>query len=121
MLKHKIYAMSFSRVYPLYIAKAEKKGRTKLEVDEIIFWLTGYNHEALDSLIEKEVDFESFFENAPKMNPLRNLIKGVVCGVRVENIEEPIMKEIRYLDKLVDELAKGKAMEKILRQGDINL
>lgn len=116
MAKNNIYTMSFAKVYPLYIAKAEKKGRTKAEVDEIIVWLTGYSQEALESQLEKQVDFETFFTEAPKMNPLRALIKGVVCGIRVENIEEPMMREIRYLDKLIDELAKGKAMEKILRK-----
>ena len=115
MKKHNIYTMSVSRVYPMYIAKAEKKGRTKEEVDEIILWLTGYSQEELLSQLEKGTDFETFFNEAPKMNPSRSLIKGVVCGVRVEDIEEPIMKEIRYLDKLIDELAKGKKMEKILR------
>lgn len=108
--------MSFSAVYPHYITKAEKKGRTKLEVDEIIRWLTGYTQGELDSQLENETDFETFFAEAPKLNPSRNLIKGVICGVRVENIEEPTMREIRYLDKLIDELAKGKTMEKILRK-----
>lgn len=116
MDKHRIYSMSVASVYPLYVAKAEKKGRSKEEVDEIIRWLTGYSQEELEAHLEKETDFETFFTEAPELNPLRALIKGVVCGVRVENIEEPIMKEIRYLDKLVDELAKGKAMEKILRK-----
>ncbi len=115
MSRHNIYTMSVSRVYPMYIAKAEKKGRTKEEVDEIILWLTGYSQEELLSQLEKGTGFETFFNEAPKMNPSRSLIKGVVCGVRVEDIEEPIMKEIRYLDKLIDELAKGKKMEKILR------
>ncbi|MDP3387371.1 MAG: DUF2200 domain-containing protein [Eubacteriales bacterium] len=115
MKKHNIYTMSVSRVYPMYIAKAEKKGRTKEEVDEIIRWLTGYSQEELESQLEKGTDFETFFNEASKINPLRTLIKGVVCGVRVEDIEEPIMREIRYLDKLIDELAKGKKMEKILR------
>lgn len=116
MAKNKIYTMSFAKVYPLYIAKAEKKGRTKEEVDEIIRWLTGYNQAQLEEQIEKQTDFETFFAEAPELNPSRTLIKGVVCGVRVENIEEPIMREIRYLDKLIDELAKGKVMEKILRK-----
>lgn len=116
MTKHKIYTMSVASVYPLYVAKAEKKGRTKTEVDEIISWLTGYNQEELEAELEKKTDFETFFVEAPQMNPLRTMIKGVICGVRVEDIEEPIMKEIRYLDKLVDELAKGKAMDKILRK-----
>ena len=115
MSKHRIYTMSFAKVYPAYIAKAEKKGRTKSEVDEIIFWLTGYSQDQFESQLENQTDFETFFSQAPQMNPSRELIKGVVCGVRVEDIEEPIMREIRYLDKLVDELAKGKAMEKILR------
>lgn len=114
--KHRIYTMSFAGVYPLYVAKAEKKGRTKEEVDQIIRWLTGYTQKKLEKQIEKETNFQAFFEQAPKMNPDRTLIKGVVCGVRVENVEEPLMREIRYLDKLIDELAKGKAMEKILRK-----
>ncbi len=116
MSKNRIYAMSVAKVYPFYVQKAEKKGRTKEEVDEIIRWLTGYSQEELEAQLEKQVDFEAFFAEAPKMNPSRALIKGVVCGVRVENIEEPLMKEIRYLDKLIDELAKGKAMDKILRK-----
>jgi len=116
MTKQHIYTMSVARVYPLYVAKAEKKGRTKTEVDEIIRWLTGYNQEGLEAQLEKQTDFETFFSEAPQMNPLRALIKGVVCGVRVEDIEEPTMQEIRYLDKLIDELAKGKAMDKILRK-----
>lgn len=116
MTTHKIYNMSFSKVYPLYISKAEKKGRTKSEVDEIIYWLTGYSQEDLKLQLEKHVDFETFFAEAPQLNPSRTLIKGVVCGVRVEDIEEPLMQNIRYLDKLIDELAKGKDMEKILRK-----
>lgn len=108
--------MSVASVYPLYVAKAEKKERTKTEVDEIICWLTGYSQEELELQLEKQIDFEHFFMEAPKLNPLRALIKGVVCGVRVEDIEEPTMREIRYLDKLIDELAKGKAMDKILRK-----
>lgn len=116
MTKHKIYTMSFASVYPHYIAKAERKGRTKNEVDEIICWLTGYSQEGLAEQLEKQTDFETFFLNAPQLNPSRTLIKGVVCGVRVENIQEQTMKEIRYLDKLIDELAKGKAMNKILRK-----
>ena len=116
MSKNNIYKMSFLRVYPLYIAKAEKKGRTKSEVDEIIFWLTGYSKDELEEHLKNQTDFESFFNNAPLLNPLRTLIKRVVCGVRVEDIEEPIMREIRYLDKLIDELAKGKSMDKILRK-----
>ena len=107
--------MSFASVYPHYVAKAEKKGRTKAEVDEIIRWLTGYNQKGLDGHLEKQTDFETFLAEAPEMNPSRSLIKGVVCGVRVEEVEEPTMREIRYLDKLIDELARGKAMEKILR------
>jgi len=107
--------MSFASVYPLYIAKAEKKGRTKTEVDEIIRWLTGYSQKALDAQLEKKTDFEAFVAEAPRLNPSRALIKGAICGVRVEDIKEPTMREIRYLDKLIDELAKGKAMEKILR------
>jgi hypothetical protein len=116
MTTHKIYKMSFSKVYPLYISKAEKKGRTKSEVDEIICWLTGYSQEELEAQLEKQVDFETFFAETPQLNPSRILIKGVVCGVRVEDVEEPTMQNIRYLDKLIDELAKGKAMEKILRK-----
>lgn len=116
MIKHKIYTMSFASVYPLYIKKVERKGRTKSEVDEIIHWLTGYNQQELEALIEKQTDFETFFSEAPKLNPSRTLIKGIICGIRVEEIEEPTMREIRYLDKLIDELAKGKSMEKILRQ-----
>jgi hypothetical protein len=108
--------LHFARVYPLYISKAEKNGRTKAEVDEIICWLTGYSPDELETQLEKNVDFESFFREAPQINPLRALIKGVVCGVRVEDVEDPTMQNIRYLDKLIDELAKGKAMEKILRK-----
>lgn len=115
MTKHKIYTMAFSKVYPLYIAKAERKNRTKSEVDEIIHWLTGYSEEEMQTLLANETDFETFFAEAPHMNPSRELIKGVVCGIRVEDIEDPLMQEIRYLDKLIDELAKGKKMEKILR------
>ena len=116
MAKHRIYTTSFASVYPHYVAKAEKKSRTKAEVDEIIRWLTGYSQEDLEARIEERTDFETFFAEAPRMNPSRSLIKGVICGVRVEDIEEPTMRQIRYLDKLVDELAKGKAMEKILRK-----
>jgi len=115
MPKHKIYTMSFASVYPHYVTKAEKKGRTKYEVDEIIRWLTGYSQEELEAQLDKETDFETFFAEAPQLNPSRIMIKGVICGVRVENIEEPTMREIRYLDKQIDELAKGKSMEKILR------
>lgn len=116
MTKHRIYTMSFARVYPAYVAKAEKKGRTKAEVDEIIRWLTGYSQEALDGQLEKQTDVETFLAEAPQLNPSRVLIKGVVCGVRVEDIQEPTMQGIRYLDKLIDELAKGKTMAKILRE-----
>ena len=116
MNKHRIYAMSFARVYPEYVAKAERKGRTKADVDEIISWLTGYSQSALDAHLEKQTDIETFLADAPMPNPARALIKGVVCGVRVEEIEEPTMREIRYLDKLIDELAKGRAMERILRK-----
>ena len=112
---HRIYAMAFARVYPLYVAKAERKGRTKSEVDTIIRWLTGYSPKELEGQLKKQVDFETFFREAPALNPSRRLIKGVVCGVRLEDIQEPLMQEIRFLDKLVDELAKGKAMDKILR------
>ncbi|MDP1749989.1 MAG: DUF2200 domain-containing protein [Reyranella sp.] len=116
MAKHRIYTTSFASVYPLYVAKAEKKGRTKSEVDEIVRWLTGYGPKELAAQLKKQTDFETFFAKAPRLNPSRALIKGVVCGVRVEDIEEPILQEIRYLDKLIDELAKGKEMEKILRK-----
>jgi hypothetical protein len=108
--------MSFANIYPLYITKAEKKGRTKTEVDEIIRWLTGFSQEELEAQLEKQTDFETFIAEAPQLNPSRALIKGMICGVRVEDIEEPTMQEIRYLDKLIDELAKGRAMEKILRK-----
>ena len=114
MAKHRIYRVSFASVYPAYVAKAEKKGRKKKEVDKVIRWLTGYTQTQLNSVLKGETDFESFFDSAPEMNPARELIKGVVCGVRVEDVEEPTMREIRYLDKLIDELAKGKSMEKIL-------
>jgi hypothetical protein len=107
--------MSFASIYPLYIQKAEKKGRSKVEVDEIIFWLTGYDEHSLQDQINKETDMETFFHQAPHMNPNVSLIKGVICGYRVEDIEDDLMRQIRYLDKLIDELAKGKAMEKILR------
>ena len=112
---HRIFRMSFSSVYPAYVAKAEKKGRTRAEVDEIIRWLTGYDQAGLDAQLEKQTDVETFLADAPNLNPSRALITGTVCGVRVEHIEEPTMREIRYLDKLVDELAKGRPMEKILR------
>lgn len=113
---HRVYAIRVASVYPFYIEKAEKKGRTKQEVDEIICWLTGYSQEALEAQLEKGASFETFFAAAPKLNPSRRLITGVICGVRVEEIKEPLMQELRYLDKLIDELAKGKAMEKILRK-----
>ncbi|MBB5036082.1 DUF2200 domain-containing protein [Prosthecobacter dejongeii] len=113
--KHRIFTTPFADVYPHYIAKAEKKGRTKAEVDAIIRWLTGYTQPKLESQLDKQTDFETFFQEAPQMNPARTLIQGTVCGVRVEEVEDPTMREIRCLDKLVDELAKGKAMEKILR------
>ena len=107
--------MSFASVYPNYVAKAERKGRTKQEVDEIITWLTGYSQKEFESKLKSETSFKDFFGDAPKLNPNRKLITGVVCGIRVEEIKEPLMQEIRYLDKLIDELAKGKVMEKILR------
>ena len=116
MAKHRIYTTSFASVYPLYVAKAEKKGRTKAEVDEVISWLTGYRQRELETQLEKQTDFETFFAEAPRLNPARASIRGVVCGVRVEDIKEPTMREIRYLDKLIDELAQGKAMDKILRK-----
>jgi hypothetical protein len=116
MNNQRIYKTSVASVHPLYVAKAEKKGRTKAEVDEIIRWLTGYSQEELEAQMERKADLETFFAEAPQLNPSRALIKGVVCGVRVEDIEEPTMREIRYLDKLIDELAKKKAMEKILRK-----
>lgn len=112
----RVYRMVFASVYPLYVQKAERKGRTKEEVDAIICWLTGYNNEMLERQIALKVDFETFFNEAPQLHPNVSLIKGVICGYRVEDIEEPLMQKIRYLDKLVDELAKGKAMEKILRK-----
>ena len=115
MTKHRIYSMSVASVYPHYIAKAEKKGRTKAEVDEIFRWLTGYSQPALEAQLAAKTNFEDFFAQAPAINPARSLITGVICGVRVEQIEDPLMREVRYLDKLVDELAKGKAMAKILR------
>ena len=113
--KHRIFTTSFASVYPLYVAKAEKKGRKKSEVDAVICWLTGYSQHELEGQLKKRTDFETFFKEAPKLNPSRTLIKGVICGVRVEDIQEPTMREIRYLDKLVDELAKGKTMDKIMR------
>jgi hypothetical protein len=111
---HRIYTTSFASVYPHYLAKAERKGRTKAEVDEVVRWLTGYSQAELDAILH--LDFETFFARAPNLNPARTSIKGVICGVRIENIEDPLMREIRYLDKLVDELAKGRPMEKILRE-----
>lgn len=116
MAKHRIYTMSFGSVYPHYVNKAEKKGRSREEVDEIIRWLTGYGEKELDTLVKDGTNFEDFFADAPELNSSRELITGVICGVRVEEIEDPLMQEIRYLDKLIDELARGKAMEKILRQ-----
>ena len=115
MTQHRIYSMSFASVYPHYVAKAEKKGRTRAEVDEIIRWLTGYTQKGLEAELEKKSSFDDFLGRAPRPNPSRNLITGLVCGVRVEDIEDPLMQDIRYLDKLIDELARGKAMEKILR------
>lgn len=114
--KHRIFTVPVANVYPYYLAKAEKKGRTKAEVDAIISWLTGYTPKALEKLLKAKTDFETFFAQAPKLNPKRKLITGTICGIRVEDIEDPLMQELRYLDKLVDELAKGKAMEKILRE-----
>lgn len=115
-MTHKVFSMSFGRIYPMYVAKAEKKGRTKEEVDKIILWMTGYDEEGLQKVLREEKTVEHFFQEAPKLHPNRTLIKGVICGVRVEEIEDPLMREVRYLDKLIDELAKGKAMEKILRE-----
>ena len=115
MNNEKVFSMKFSKVYPLLVAKAERKGRTKVEVDAIISWLTGYNSEQIQEQLMKEVDYKTFFEQAPQMNPNGYLITGSVCGIKVQEIEDPLMQKIRYLDKLVDELAKGKAMEKILR------
>ena len=112
---NRVFAINFAKVYPLYIAKAEKKGRKKSEVDAVICWLTGYSPRELEGQLKKQVDLKTFFQEAPKLNPARSLIKGVICGIRVEDIQEPLMRDIRYLDKLVDELAKGRAMEKILR------
>jgi hypothetical protein len=116
MTPDRVYKMSFASVYPHYVAKAERKGRTREEVDEVIRWLTGYSQGQLEAVIEQRTDFENFFGEAPRLNPARDQIKGLICGVRIEEIEEPLMREIRYLDKLVDELAKGKKMEKILRE-----
>ena len=116
MPKHRIFTTAFSKVYPMYVQKAERKNRTKDEVDQIICWLTGYDQAGLQQQIDQENDFETFFAEAPAMNPNTALIKGVVCGIRVEEVEDPLMQKIRWLDKLIDELAKGKAMQKILRQ-----
>lgn len=116
MEKEKVYAMSFAKIYPLLVSKAERKGRTRDEVDEVICWLTGYDRDGIRRALDNSVTYGAFFERAPRPNPNRRQIRGTVCGVRVETIEEPLMQEIRYLDKLVDELAKGKAMEKILRR-----
>jgi hypothetical protein len=116
MPKHDIFAITFAKVYPLYVQKAERKNRTKAEVDQIICWLSGYNRAGLQQQIKKENDLKTFFAQAPAIHPNSSLIKGVVCGIRVEDIEDPLMRNIRYLDKLIDELAKGKKMEKILRQ-----
>jgi hypothetical protein len=118
MNMQRVYRMSFASVYPHYLAKAQKKGRTKAEVDEIIRWLTGYSQEELEERLNDRTDFETFFGNAPDMNPARALITGTICGIRIEEIEEPLSRDIRYLDKLIDELAKGRPMEKILRQGE---
>ena len=117
MPKHRIFGMSFASVYPHYIAKAEKKGRTKEEVDQIVSWLMGYDAAGLKKVLDDKTDIEHFIMKAPRLNPNRELITGLICGIRVEEIEDPLMKEIRYLDKLIDELAKGKKMEKILREG----
>jgi hypothetical protein len=116
MAKNRVFAMKFAGVYPLYVQKAERKGRTRDEVDRIICWLTGYDRAGLERQIDQGTDFETFFAQAPAMNPNTSLITGVVCGIRVEEIEDPLMQKIRWLDKLIDELAKGKAMEKILRR-----
>jgi hypothetical protein len=114
--EHRVFSISVASVYPHYLTKAEKKGRTKAEVDQIIRWLTGYTQKALDGHLTKKTTFKDFFAKAPKLNPSRTLIAGVICGVRIEEIEDPLMRELRYLDKLIDELAKGRPMEKILRQ-----
>jgi len=116
MARHRIYTMSFASVYPHYVNKAEKKGRTQAEVDDVVRWLTGYSQEQLESQIRDKKDFETFFAEAPNLHPSRTLIKGVICGVRLEEIDDPLMREIRYMDKLIDELAKGRPMEKILRK-----
>ncbi len=116
MKPERLYVTSFAKVYPCYITKAERKGRTKAEVDQIIRWLTGYTQKQLEKQLEKETDFKTFYAKAPNLNPKRSLITGVICGVRLEDIKDPLMREIRYLDKLIDELAKGRVMEKILRE-----
>ena len=116
-MTHRIYKMSFASVYPHYVAKAERKGRTKAEVDQILLWLTGFDAAGLEAEIAAKTDFETLFARAPRLNPARELITGLVCGVRVEEVEEPLMREIRYMDKLIDELATGRKMEKILRAG----
>lgn len=115
MEKHRIYAMSVAGVYPHYVAKAEKKGRTRAEVDEIVRWLTGYSAEQLAAQLEAKTSFEDFFAQAPALNPARSLVTGVICGVRIEEVEDPLMREVRYLDKMIDELARGRPMGKILR------
>ena len=116
MDQHRVFAMQFAKVYPLYVQKAERKGRTKEEVDEVIRWLTGYTQAGMEKQIKAQSDLETFFAQAPTINPNVSLIKGVVCGIRVEEVEDPLMQKIRFLDKLIDELAKGKTMEKILRR-----
>jgi hypothetical protein len=116
MTKHRVYSYSLASIYPLYIAKVERKGRTKAEVDAVICWLTGHSQQSLEDQLEKKTTLEDFFAEAPRMNPARSLITGTICGIRLETIEEPTMREIRYMDKLVDELAKGRPMEKILRR-----
>lgn len=113
---HRIYKMTFSSIYKLYIQKVERKNRTKTELDEVLRWLTGYSQKQLDTQVDREVDLEAFFAEAPEMNPARSLITGLICGVKVQDIKHPLMQSIRYMDKIVDELAKGKAMEKILRK-----
>jgi hypothetical protein len=116
MPEHKVFSMPFAKIYPLYVAKATRKGRTQEDVDRVICWLTGYDRAELQQQVKQETDLKTFFAQAPAMNPNRDLVKGVICGIRVEEVEDPLMKKIRQLDKLVDELAKGKAMEKVLRQ-----
>lgn len=116
MEHEKVYSMKFAKIYPLLVSKAVKKGRSEAEVQEVICWLTGYGVEAIEELAKQDISYREFFQNAPQMNPDRRLIKGVVCGIRVEEIEEPLMREIRYLDKLIDELAKGKSMDNVMRK-----